>query len=56
MPLLPRYVFPEYAIFHVTARGAGMILIYLDDSDRRWFLFLLADSVQKFDWSCPPSA
>jgi putative transposase len=52
MPRLPRYVFPDYAIFHVTARGAGKIPIYVDDSDRRWFLVLLADSVRKFGWTC----
>jgi putative transposase len=52
MARLPRYVFPEYAVFHVTARGAGRIPIYLDDDDRRWFLVLLAASVQKFGWSC----
>jgi putative transposase len=52
MARLPRSVFPEYAVFHVTARGAGRIPIYLDDDDRGWFLTLLADSVRRFDWSC----
>jgi putative transposase len=52
MPRLPRYVCPEYAVFHVTARGAGQIPIYRDDYDRRWFLVLLLDAVQRFSWSC----
>jgi REP element-mobilizing transposase RayT len=49
---LPRCVFPGYAIFHVTARGAGRIPIYRDDADRRWFLLLLADAVRDFGWTC----
>ena len=52
MSRLPRNVFPEYAVFHVTARGAGRIPIYVDDDDRRWFLLLLADSIRKFGWTC----
>jgi len=51
MPRKPRYVFPEYALFHVTARGAGRIPIYRDDDDRRCFLGLLADGATHFGWS-----
>jgi hypothetical protein len=51
MPRRPRYVFPEYAVFHVTARGAGRIPIYRDDDDRRCFLGLLADGATHFGWS-----
>ena len=51
MPRRPRYVFPEYAVFHVTARGAGRIPIYRDDDDRRCFLGLLADCATHFGWS-----
>ena len=43
---------PEYAIFHVTARGAGRMPIYRDDDDRRPSSALLADAVRRFDWSC----
>ena len=46
MARLPRYVFPDYAIFHVTARGAGKIAIYRDDEDRRRFLALLGPDVE----------
>jgi REP element-mobilizing transposase RayT len=52
MARTPRYEFPEYAIFHVTSRGAGRIPIYRSDDDRRAFLELLADAVQRFRWSC----
>jgi REP element-mobilizing transposase RayT len=51
MARLPRYVFPEHAVFHVTARGAGQIPIYRADDDRLWFLVLFADTVQRFDWA-----
>ncbi len=51
MARLPRYVFPDYAIFHVTARGAGKISIYRDDHDRHRFLALLGDAVRSFDWT-----
>jgi putative transposase len=49
---MPRYVLPEYAVFHATARGAGRIAIYREDDDRRFFLALLADAVSRFGWSC----
>ena len=51
MGRVPRYVFPDCAIFHATARGAGKISIYREDDDRRWFLILLADTVPRFDWT-----
>jgi putative transposase len=49
---MPRYELPEYAIFHVTARGAGRIAIYREDDDRRAFLALFAAVTTKFEWSC----
>ena len=51
MARMPRYVLPEYAVFHATARGAGRIAIYREDDDRRFFLALLADAVSRFGWS-----
>jgi putative transposase len=51
MARVPRYIFPDYAIFHVTARGAGKISIYREDDDRYCFLALFADTVQLFDWA-----
>jgi putative transposase len=51
MARIPRYVLPEYAIFHVTARGAGRISIYREDDDRRGFLYLLADATRRRDWA-----
>jgi REP-associated tyrosine transposase len=52
MARIPRNELPEYAVFHVTARGAGRIPIYRADDDRRAFLALLAEAVSRFDWSC----
>jgi putative transposase len=48
---LPRKFLPEEGIFHITARGAGLIAIYIDDIDRRFCLALLAEVVEKFDWT-----
>ena len=49
---MPRSVFPDYAIFHVTTRGAGQIPIYREDDDRRSFLVLLGDAVQRYGLLC----
>lgn len=51
MARLPRKVLPEQAIFQITARGAGRIAIFLDDDDRRFFLFLLGVAAARFDWT-----
>jgi putative transposase len=47
---LPRYVFPD-GIFHVGTRGVDGAAIYRSDDDRRFFLRLLADVVQRHDWA-----
>lgn len=39
-------------IYHVTARGVDRAPIFLDDADRRLFLGLLAESVERFAWHC----
>jgi REP element-mobilizing transposase RayT len=51
MPRLPRNVLPEYAVFHATARGVARMPVYEDDSDRRWFLTLLREATDHFDWN-----
>jgi REP element-mobilizing transposase RayT len=39
--------------FHVSARGvAGRGQLFEDDDDRRRFLELLAESVERYDWRC----
>ncbi|MFA9462432.1 transposase [Thiohalorhabdus methylotrophus] len=38
------------ALYHVTARGDGRDDIYLDDWDRRDFLDLLGEVVERFNW------
>jgi putative transposase len=48
---VPRSAFPEYGIFHVTARGAEQISIYREDDDRRWFLAILRAAMARFGWS-----
>ena len=40
------------AVHHVTARGNRGEPIYLDDVDRRAFLDLLGETVERFQWLC----
>ena len=51
VPRIPRNALPDEGIFHVTARGAGQIAIYLDDFDYRLFLRLFAGVVGKCAWN-----
>jgi putative transposase len=39
-------------IYHVTARGVNRGPIFLDDEDRRVFLRLLGDTIDRFAWRC----
>jgi REP-associated tyrosine transposase len=39
-------------VHHVTARGNRQQLIYLDEQDRRIYLFLLARAVKRYGWLC----
>jgi putative transposase len=47
---LPRYVFPGNGVYHVTARGVDGTAIFRDDADRRGFLGLLGEVVDRHDW------
>jgi REP element-mobilizing transposase RayT len=47
MARLPRNVLPEQGTFHLTARGAGKIPVFLDDFDRRFFLRLFGAAVER---------
>ena len=40
------------AVYHVTSRGNGRAVIFLSDADRRKFLDIMADTVQKYNWLC----
>jgi REP-associated tyrosine transposase len=40
------------ALYHLTARGNEQQAIFRDDSDRRWFLKLLAREVAQQRWQC----
>ena len=40
------------ALYHVTARGDRREAIYEDDQDRRAYLKILSDVVQRFGWFC----
>jgi putative transposase len=40
------------AVYHVTARGNARAAIFLDDDDRRRFLALLAEAVERRGWAC----
>jgi REP-associated tyrosine transposase len=46
---LPRYVFPD-GTYHVVTRGVDGTAIFRSDADRRFFLRLFADVVQRHDW------
>ena len=46
---LPRYVFPD-GTYHVGTRGVDGTPIFRSDDDRRFFLRLFADVVQRNDW------
>jgi REP element-mobilizing transposase RayT len=52
MPRLPRCALPESGVYHVTARGVARSAIALDDDDRRRFLRLLAEAVEREAWHC----
>lgn len=40
------------AIYHITARGNAKKSIFSDDQDREQFLFILANTMEKFNWLC----
>ncbi len=40
------------ALYHITSRGNARDDIYLTDDDRRQFLALLHNTVERFDWYC----
>ncbi len=42
----------EGALYHVTSRGNARKNIFLDDADRRHFLGILAEVVDRFGWIC----
>src|SRR5690348_6127928 len=46
----PHSDMPDEEIFHVGARDAGRIPIFLDDDDRHFFLLLLGVAVAKYEW------
>ena len=46
-----RITFPG-AIYHMTSRGNAQAAIYADDADRRAFVDLLTQIVQRYHWLC----
>lgn len=40
------------ALYHITSRGDRREAIYEDDIDRRWYLNILAEVVERFNWVC----
>jgi putative transposase len=48
----PRYELPEQGVFHVTTRGVARTAIFRDDDERRLFLRLLANVVNRQEWHC----
>jgi putative transposase len=39
-------------LFHVATRGVAQMTIYRDDDDRLVFLGLLAQAVERYEWTC----
>jgi putative transposase len=48
----PRNALPEYGVFHVTARGTGGIVIFLDDVDRWRLRRLIERLTGRFSIHC----
>lgn len=44
------------ALYRLTARGDRREAIYEDDADRRSFLDVLAEVVERYNWVCQASA
>ena len=40
------------AIYHVTSRGNARLAIYEDDQDRRSFIKILGDVIDRYNWIC----
>lgn len=49
MSRLPRHFFPD-GTYHVGTRGVDGTAIFRSDNDRRFFLRLFADVVERHDW------
>ena len=52
MPRNPRNRLPPEGVYHVTARGAGRLPIFVADVDRLDFLSLLAAVTGATGWTC----
>ena len=44
-------VAPADGFFHLTTRGNRRQTVFVDDVDRSWFLELLSDVVERFEWN-----
>src|SRR3990167_5084236 len=40
------------ALYHITSRGNEQKSIYVNDSDRRYFIALLEQTLKRFNWIC----
>jgi REP element-mobilizing transposase RayT len=40
------------AIYHITSRGNARLAIYEDDEDRRFFIKILGDVIDRYNWIC----
>jgi REP element-mobilizing transposase RayT len=60
MARTPRYALPQYAVYHVTARGVDRCRIYRDEHDYRLFELLLRaaqrrETLQIWAWCSMPN-
>ena len=51
MARVPRSFLPD-GLFHVATRGVARMTIYRDNDDRLVFLGLLAQAVERYEWTC----
>ena len=48
----PKRIQIPWLIHHVVSRGNGKMTIFLDDTDYRWFSYLLGDVLERFGVEC----
>ena len=48
----PLRILAAGALYHVTSRGDGREQVFFSDYDRRYWLELLGEVCERYDWLC----